>query len=92
LELSFCVLVFFQLLICAVAVVLLGCYVVSVGSWLLPFWDSLLVPSAGATSNPYFLDCLLFEDGANYWPMLHSIPEEQRAQLHCDRSLKSHDL
>jgi len=27
---------------------------------------------------------------SNYQPTLHYIPEEQRPQLHCSRSLKSH--
>ena len=51
---------------------------VSVGSWLLTFGDSLLVPSARAARSPFLLDSLLFEDGNYYWPLPHNIPEEQR--------------
>jgi hypothetical protein len=89
---EFLCLFFFQLLICAVAFVLLVCFVALVGSWLLTFQDSPLVSSARAANNPYFLDCLLFEGGTKYWCMQHNIPEEKRAQLQCDRSLKSHNL
>lgn len=56
------------------AVTVLGCYAVWVGTWLWTFYDSLSSHLQGSS-------CQL---------TLHNIPEEQRPKLHRSRTLQSH--